>query len=107
MLLTPLSPASVLVATRLTSHLRTLTQGVHLPSKLGPPSLLPGAANMSEHTPAADNRGLILDGRAADPVGSSVRACDLDMGGCHAKTPVLLLPPLPPLLPPLLPLRVT
>lgn len=92
MLLTPLSPTCVLVATRLTSHLRTLTQGVHLPSQLGPPSLLPGAADMSEHTPAADNRGLILDGHAADPTGLSIRACDQDVGGCHAKTPVLPLP---------------
>lgn len=92
--MSPLSPTSVLVANRLNSHPRTLTQGVHLPSKLGPPSLLPGAADMSEHTPAADNRGLILDGHAADPTGPSIRACDLDMGGCHAKTPVPLLPPL-------------
>lgn len=91
MLLTPLSATSALVATRLTSHLRTLTQGVRLPSKFGPPSLLPGAANMSKHTPAADNRGLIPDGHAADPAGPSIRACDLDLGGCHAKTPVLLL----------------
>ena len=54
------------IAALLSSHLCMLTQGVHLRSSFCSLPLSPNTADMVQHTPAANNRGLIHGGHAAD-----------------------------------------